>query len=155
MSIGSRLRGVLACACAALIVWNAGCVERKLLIRSEPSGAPVSIDERQVGSTPVEYEFSHYGTRRVRVGPVRDEKDAVVFAAREQMVKITPPTSQKFPLGFFWEVLWPGTVVDEHAVTVTLEPPADEYGEDVAQDVMKRAEEFRSKAISPAPEEQE
>lgn len=155
MRLGPIARALLMGTCAALLTSGMGCVERKLLIRSDPSGAPVAIDETAVGKTPLDYEFRHYGTRRIRVGPVRDENDAVVFAASEKMVTTPAPTYQKFPLGFFWEVLWPWTVVDKHPVKFTLEPPSDEYGEEVAKDVMKRAEDFRSKALSPAPEQQE
>jgi len=155
MRFSPAVHALLLAGLFALLAWNTGCVERKLLVRSEPSGAPVTIDEEEVGNTPVEYEFSHYGTRRIRVGPVRDEKGAVAFAASEKMVPIEAPTYQKFPIGFFWEVLWPGTVVDKHPVEFTLEPPREEYGEKAAKDVMKRAQDFRKKALSPAPEEQD
>jgi hypothetical protein len=155
MKTASPIKATLLALSAALVLLNTACVERKLLIRSEPSGAPVTIDEKEVGTTPLDYEFTHYGTRRIRVGPVRDEKGAVAFAASEKMVPTEAPTSQTFPLGFFWEVLWPKTLVDEHPVSFTLKPPTEEYGEKTAKDVMNRAREFRKKALSPAPEEQD
>ena len=40
-----------------------GCVERKLIITSEPSGARVYVDDREVGQTPVTTRFNFYGGR--------------------------------------------------------------------------------------------
>lgn len=39
-----------------------GCVERTLRIDSEPAGAVVVLNHREVGVTPCEVEFAHYGT---------------------------------------------------------------------------------------------
>lgn len=53
-----------AVGCAALI---GGCRTRTLEITSEPSGALVWLNDEQVGRTPLETDFVHYGTYDVRV----------------------------------------------------------------------------------------
>lgn len=44
-----------------------GCVERVIEITSDPAGALVWINDREVGRTPLEVEFLHYGTFDVRL----------------------------------------------------------------------------------------
>ncbi len=45
----------------------AGCVERTLRVTSEPSGATVVLNHREIGVTPCDVEFTHYGTYDVEV----------------------------------------------------------------------------------------
>ena len=166
---------------ALLAAVSSGCVERKMLIRSDPPGAPVWVDEKAVlqselseqkvpfearpapeaetliATTPIEYPFKHYGCRRVRVGPIRDEADKVLFLATEREVDIVPPWYQKFPIDFFVEVLWPWTLVDTHVIEIQLtrpSPPPALSEEERAEAVVREAEEFREKALHPTPEEQ-
>lgn len=44
-----------------------GCVRRTISITTEPEGALVWLNDREVGRTPVEIEFDHYGTYDVRL----------------------------------------------------------------------------------------
>ena len=44
-----------------------GCVERRMTIRSNPPGALVHIDRKELGVTPVSTAFVHYGTRRIKL----------------------------------------------------------------------------------------
>ena len=126
-----------------------------MLVRSEPPGAPVWLDEQPAGVTPLELQFDHYGVRRLRIGPVRDAEGRLQRLATERMVDLAPPWYEKFPIDFFAEVFWPLTVVDVHQVTLSL-PPASEqeqlYGEQEAERVREQAEEFRKKGASPVPE---
>jgi len=138
---------------AALLALSCGCVERKMLIRSDPSGAPVWIDEKSVGTSPVDYTFIHYGRRRIRVGPIRDEEDKVAYPAVEREVEIVAPWYQKFPTDFFFEVLYPRTLVDEHEIRITLTPAAElPPGKEGEAEILDRAEEFREGALAPPPE---
>ncbi len=57
-------------AAAALLVAGGllgGCVRRTISISSDPSGAMVWLNDREVGRTPVEVDFDHYGTYDVRL----------------------------------------------------------------------------------------
>jgi len=47
----------------------AGCVDRTLLIRSEPEGADVVLDAKYVGVTPVTVPFTYGGTHEIVVMP--------------------------------------------------------------------------------------
>ena len=53
-----------------------GCVERALVIRSEPAGARVFIDGIDSGTTPIRVPFDFYGTRDVLVRMEEDEKES-------------------------------------------------------------------------------
>ena len=159
-----------------LAVVAGGCVERKMLIRSDPPGTPVWVDERPVllselseedvpfgtspepgsesvrATTPLEYPFEHYGVRRVRVGAVRDGEGKALFVATEREVVIEPPWYQWFPIDFFVEVVWPFTVVDTHEIMIELEPaepPPPTAVVERALEVSKEAERFREKALQP------
>jgi hypothetical protein len=54
-------------ACAVTILLLGGCVERTISITSEPPGALVWLNDREIGRTPVDVEFVHYGTYDVRL----------------------------------------------------------------------------------------
>lgn len=45
----------------------AGCVERRIHITSEPSGALVSLNDVEVGATPCEVDFTYFGVYDVRL----------------------------------------------------------------------------------------
>ena len=44
-----------------------GCVKRTISISSNPSGALVWVNDREVGRTPVEFEFLYYGEYDLRL----------------------------------------------------------------------------------------
>lgn len=48
-------------------VLSTGCVRRRLMIRSNPAGAMVNVDNQQVGVTPCAVDYTYYGTREVRL----------------------------------------------------------------------------------------
>jgi hypothetical protein len=52
---------------SAVTLIGAGCVRRTISITSEPPGALVWLNEREVGRTPVEVDFLYYGTYDVRL----------------------------------------------------------------------------------------
>lgn len=116
----------------------AGCVERKLTIRSEPEGALVVLDGKNIGRTPCTIRFKHYGTREVlltRSGCYR----------KLALAEIKPPVYQRFPLDIFFELFWPATLVDRQTFTYKLRTlgPVD------APRLEKRARELQNKAEFP------
>ncbi len=54
---------LLTLALAAL----AGCVERRMIITSEPAGAEVRLNDAFVGLTPLEVDFTYFGVYDVRL----------------------------------------------------------------------------------------
>ena len=53
--------------CMAVCASATGCVERLIMITSEPSGALVYLNDEEVGRTPVTVPFTFYGTYDVRL----------------------------------------------------------------------------------------
>ncbi len=60
------LRFVPLCLCAFVPLLT-GCVERRISITSEPTGALVWVNDVEVGRTPTELNFKHYGQYDVRL----------------------------------------------------------------------------------------
>ncbi|MFZ4574356.1 MAG: PEGA domain-containing protein [Phycisphaerales bacterium] len=58
-----------------------GCLERQLLITSEPPGAAVTVNDIELGRTPLEADFTFYGDYDVLVTldghePIREKRTA-------------------------------------------------------------------------------
>ncbi len=149
-----KIRALLVLMCAAAAC---GCVERKLMIRSEPEGAPVWVNEAYAGVTPLEYHFAFYGTNGIRVGPIRDAQDKLLYHEVQTRYAARAPWYEIIPIDFFVEVLWPFTVTDVHEVPEIKLPPAPPVPEQVdpaqVKSLMERGEEFRQKALEPVPDD--
>lgn len=131
------LRDLLcALSLTSLLFWS-GCVERELVIEtSEP--AEVFVDGERVGTStaeaPARLSFDDYGTRQVTAR-------ASGFVPARKAVELSVPWYQVFPLGFFSDVLWPGTIHDEHRVHLTLTRRGEPRpAEDVAREAKAFAE---------------
>ena len=59
------MRVLFAVFLGAFFLGSAGCVERMLQIRSDPSGASVYVNGKPAGTTPLEHSFDYYGTFEV------------------------------------------------------------------------------------------
>lgn len=77
-------------ACVAL-AFCAGCLERRFVITSEPPGATVTLNDVEVGRTPLEAGFTYYGTYDVRV-----EKDG--YAVLRTRARARTPIYESPPL---------------------------------------------------------
>lgn len=128
-----------------LTVLMTGCVERKLSIRTEPSGARAYMDYDLKGQTPVEVDFTHYGSRFVRL-----EKRG--YRTTLSTFDIDPTWYSYFPINFFTEVLYPFTITDRRELYYELDAealPADRERPDREQDreeIQKRAEKLQKEA---------
>ncbi|MBL0927760.1 MAG: PEGA domain-containing protein, partial [Phycisphaerales bacterium] len=59
-------------SCRALVLLAAaaplaGCVDRRIVITSEPPGAMVTLNDAEVGRTPTEVSFTYFGVYDVRL----------------------------------------------------------------------------------------
>jgi len=54
-------------ALSALLIATIGCVQRTISITSDPNGALVYLNDKEVGRTPIEVPFKFYGTYDVRL----------------------------------------------------------------------------------------
>ncbi len=98
-----------------------GCVQRRLLVRSQPEGALVSVDRQAVGLTPVSVPYTYYGTREIQL-----EKDGYQTVRVEQNIR--PPWYGRFPISLFSENLAFREIRDRRLLDFALEPkqPVDE-----------------------------
>ena len=122
-----------------------GCVERKLHIRSEPPGVIVQVNGREVGRTPLEWPYEHYGV--LRVNARRPGYHAIEL---EHRLKV--PWYQRPVLDFFADILWPGTIRDDQYLDLRLKPVPERTKEEdkaLASEVAARAERLRD---GPPPE---
>jgi len=132
---------VFAAAVVLLSAGAAGCVQRRMTIRSNPPGALVYVDDYQLGQAPVSTDFIYYGTRKIRL--VKDGYETLTVRQPFPL-----PWYQVFPLDFVTENLWPFEIRDERVVDLAMVPAAATPAEEVAA----RAEQARLAAGSlPAP----
>ncbi len=118
------------------ILLATGCVERKLMITSEPAGADVWVNEQWHGKTPYELPFKHYGTFGVRV-----EKAGYYPIYVEE--PITAPLYQRIGPDLISEAVLPNKIEDDrrlHYVMRKIEAPDD------IESVISRADDMISKS---------
>jgi hypothetical protein len=99
----------------AATVLTAGCVRRRMTIRSNPPGAVVYVDNHEVGTTPCPVDFIYYGTREVKL--VKDGYETLVVNQ-----PIPTPWYEVPPLDFVSENVIPGRIRDERLLTYNLRP---------------------------------
>ena len=112
----------------------AGCVERKMIITSDPPGALVYVNDVEAGVTPLDIPFTWYG----------DYDIILRMADRESITtnaEINPPWYEWPPLDLL-SALAPWTYEDRRYLHYELkplvQPPADE--------MIRRADDFRQRA---------
>lgn len=136
---GRRARLALGVTALALLI-APGCVQRRLMIRSDPPGAMVYVDDYQIGATPIATNFTYYGTRKIRL--VKDGYQTLTVYER-----IDPPWYQVPPFDFFSEnvaarEIRDMRVLDYRLVPQVVSPP---------QNLLDRAEELRARSQTPLP----
>jgi hypothetical protein len=128
----ARLAAVLALALAL-----AGCrAERTLRVTSDPPGAEVWIDDSPHGTTPVDVQFEHYGTRRVTFR----KPD---YGTASLLVELEAPWFARFPIDLVSEVLLPVGWKDHHSVHAVLRAGAGGLDVPLLRSVLDRAEVLR------------
>ena len=121
--------------CVTLL--NVGCVERLLQVRSDPPGATVYINGKNAGQTPLDFDFTHYGT----VDVILRHED---YLSHREMVALSPPWYEYFPLDFVSEILVPWTINDHHPINVALQAGAGELNAEDVASLRERAQAARA-----------
>ena len=114
----------------------AGCVDRTLMIRSDPPGAAVTVNGAEAGIAPVRLHFTTYGVFEVVLAAPR-------YQRLRTKVPVEPPWYEHMPIDFFAEILWPFTLRDDHEVTLSLKP----LQEGVAPGLDEREQQLRDRAL--------
>ncbi len=113
-----------------------GCLQQRLTITSEPSGALVYIAHEEVGRTPLTISFTWYGDYDIILRRRGCETLKTHF-------RMDPPIYAVPPLDLFSEVA-PWTYRDHRVAHFRLKPlvlPTDE-------DLIRRAERLRRRALA-------
>lgn len=108
-----------------------------MIVRSNPEGATVFIDQQEVGHTPVSVPFTYYGTREFTL-----EREGYQTTKAKQYIR--PPWYQIPPLDFFADNLWPFEIHDDRIIDFELTPKSA-INEAEFQD---RANQFRSGVLN-------
>ena len=127
------LSGCVLIVC--FVMFLAGCVERQLTIVTEPQEAVVWLNDEEIGVTPVTVNFNWYGDYNIRI-----EKPGYDILNTHQLLE--RPAHDVFPLDFFAEVLWPGTIEDSYTWTFDLEP----FQQASAAELIEQANQMRENA---------
>ncbi len=123
----------------SLTLLIAGCVERRFIVRAAPMGTRVVVDGEDWGPTPQSLDFVFYGTHEF----ILKKPGYETLRVTEE---IDAPVWQYFPIDFFAEFLYPGTLVDERIYTYALTPvQTNATREDVEKAFLDRGEAAREK----------
>jgi len=90
-------------------------VQRRLIVKTQPEGAAVSIDRQPVGYSPVSVPFTYYGTRDVQI-----EKDG--YKPIRVQERLDPKWYNRFPISFFTENFSPREIRDQRIIDFQLQP---------------------------------
>jgi hypothetical protein len=105
---------ILLAVCLISILLTGGCVERKLTINTEPQGATVTLNDEEIGQSPVTVSFNWYGDYNVRISK---EGYETLKTHRE----LKGPWYDNFPFDFFAQVINSKRIVDSYEWTFKLE----------------------------------
>ncbi len=132
----------LALALLAGASLSTGCVRRTITIRTDPPGAMVWLNDREIGRSPVDVDFDYYGTYDVRLEregyePMMTSGDAKAPLWETVGVDLV---AELLPFRFHSRVEWHYALAP-----VTDDPEA----------LIQRARELRSKVAEPEPQADE
>ncbi|MEQ8209752.1 MAG: PEGA domain-containing protein [Lacipirellulaceae bacterium] len=109
-----KARIFLAASLLSLVVLP-GCVRRRLLVKSNPPGATVYVDNQPIGQTPCATNFIYYGTREIRL--VKPGYETLTINQ-----PIPAPWYEIPPLDFISENLVPREIQDYRTLSYNLQP---------------------------------
>lgn len=127
----------LLCIFAVLLCTSqTGCVHRRFTVYSNPPGALVRVDGKDIGYTPASVDFTWYGTREIQL-----LKDG--YETHTELVSIPAPWYQKFPLDFFSDNFLGTHASDHRQFSFQMQPKRT----DISSDVIQRGRSLRSEAL--------
>lgn len=142
----ARTLAVHASVGAAVLFGLSGCLKRTISITTEPEGALVWLNDVEVGRTPLETDFTYYGTYDVRIR--REGYEPLATSAKASAPVYEWPgadlVSEAVPANIHTVVRWHWVLTPR--IEATLDKPAAE------SEVLSRARELRSRSVPPKPE---
>jgi len=132
-------RQCFLCLAIAVCALAPGCVRRRLMVRSNPPGAMVYVDNQPIGTTPCATDFVYYGTREIRL--VKPGYETLTVNQ-----PIPTPWYEIPPLDFVSENVVPRKIQDYRTISYNLVPqvivPTDQ--------LLSRAEQLRQSTLQGA-----
>lgn len=113
-SVRWRIRLIAAAAGLLGAFLFSGCMHRRMTIHSNPPGARVLVDGKDIGLTPVSMNFLYYGTREITL--IKDG-----YETKTVMQPMRMPWYQIPPLDFFSDNLSPTKITDRHYFSYDLQ----------------------------------
>ena len=139
----ARVKPFLLALAASLLT---GCVERRLLVDSEPTGARIWVNGTDKGTTPATIPYVRPGHFDVRL-----EKSGYRSVVEEVE---TPTTVDAVPGPDFFAENGPWRVYRQVSVLLHMDPlPTERLTKEKQRDLLRRAEAFRAEADTAAKEE--
>jgi len=121
---------VLLTICLISMFILVGCVERKLIVKSNPPGADVYFNNNHIGKTPVNFDFKWYWTHKVEL-----KKEGYKTVTNYETIKAPPYMWIPFDLA---AELLPFKIRDYRNLSYSLEPltksPKKENQEDISKE---------------------
>ena len=114
----------------------AGCVRRTMTFNTDPQGAIVHLNDREIGRTPVTVDFTWYGDYDI----IYRKEGRLAHATHH---RVLPPWYQVWPLDFVSEVLVPWEIHDHHEIPPAVLKPEPDPDPDA---LVQRAREMRELA---------
>ncbi|NLH17152.1 MAG: PEGA domain-containing protein [Phycisphaerae bacterium] len=127
------------------IVLSSGCIERRLTINTVPAGALVSLNDEEIGVTPVTVNFNWYGDYRIQI--IKEGYD--IFNTHREL---KAPLHDVMPFDLFFGVLWPGKIVDSYEWSFELQPYVEPNRDELIQDAL-RLQKMAAEPPAPLPDE--
>lgn len=124
------------CLALAVCTLLPGCLRRRLMVRSNPPGAMVYVDNQPVGTTPCATDFVYYGTREIRL-----VKPGYETLTVNQPIPV--PWFEIPPIDFVSENVVPNKIQDYRTVSYNLVPQVIVPTEQL----LGRAEELRQSTL--------
>lgn len=92
-----------------------GCVSRRMTFVSNPPGAMVLLEGKEIGYSPASADFTYYGTRQVTM--IKDG-----YETRTELVTVPAPWYQWPVIEFFADNFSPRRITDRRVFQFDLQP---------------------------------
>lgn len=110
----NRARGFLIIVLTFTLLFLSGCIKRNLHIKSDPPGATIYLNDKEIGTTPLDFDFMWYATHKIEL-----KKEN--YKPLVELIRIRMPIYLWPPLDFVLELV-PYTFWDKRELDYTLVP---------------------------------
>ncbi len=121
----------------AVLVSGCGGVRRELTINTQPTGSLVTLNDEEIGLSPVTVSFNWYGDYSVRISKPG-------FETLNTHRDLKAPWYDMFPFDFIASFCWPAKTTDSYEWSFELKP----YEEPARDDLLQAAQRLKTEALA-------